>query len=63
MDHKPYIRYVPDSHYAVLMVHGIVGTPAQFRDLIPVIEYGGQIVAVGDRFCQMGQLQIEERKS
>ena len=37
MDHKPYVRYVPDSHYAVLMVHGIVGTPAQFRDLIPVI--------------------------
>ena len=37
MDHKPYIRYVPGSHYAVLMVHGIVGTPAQFRDLIPVI--------------------------
>ena len=37
MDHKPYVRYVPGSHYAVLMVHGIVGTPAQFRDLIPVI--------------------------
>lgn len=37
MDHKPYTRYIPGSHYAVLMVHGIVGTPAQFRDLIPVI--------------------------
>ena len=37
MDHTPYTRYIPGSHYAVLMVHGIVGTPAQFRDLIPVI--------------------------
>ena len=37
MDHKPYTRYIPGSHYAVLMVHGIIGTPAQFRDLIPVI--------------------------
>ena len=37
MDHKPYFRYVPGSHYAVLMIHGIAGTPAQFRDLIPVI--------------------------
>ena len=37
MDHKPYTRYIPGSYYAVLMVHGIVGTPAQFRHLIPVI--------------------------
>lgn len=37
MEHKPYFRYVPGSHYAVLMIHGIAGTPAQFRDLIPVI--------------------------
>ena len=37
MDHKPYIRYIPGSRHAVLMVHGIVGSPAQFRDLIPVI--------------------------
>lgn len=36
MDHKPYTRYVPGSEFAVLMVHGIIGTPAQFRDLIPV---------------------------
>ena len=37
--------------------------PAMERDLIPVVEYGGQIVAVGDLFCQMEQLQIEERKT
>lgn len=37
MDHKPYIRYIPGSYYAVLMIHGIIGTPAQFRHLIPVI--------------------------
>jgi esterase/lipase len=27
----------PDSDTAVLLVHGIVGTPRQFRDLLPVI--------------------------
>ena len=37
MEHSPYFRFVPGSHYAVLMVHGIAGSPSQFRDLIPVI--------------------------
>ena len=37
MDHKPYIRQIPGSRCAVLMVHGIAGSPAQFRDLMPVI--------------------------
>jgi len=37
--------------------------PAAERDSIPVVEYGGQIVAVGDLFCQMRELQIEERES
>lgn len=37
MEHKEYIRVVPGSRRAVLMIHGIAGTPAHFRDLIPVI--------------------------
>ncbi len=36
MDHREYIRDT-DSKVAVLMIHGIAGTPAHFRDLIPVI--------------------------
>ena len=37
--------------------------PANERDLIPVIEYDGQIVAVGDLYCRMDQIHIEERTS
>ena len=37
MDHRAYIRIVEDSDTAVLMIHGIAGSPAHFRDLIPVI--------------------------
>ena len=37
MDHKPYIRYLPGSRFAILMIHGIGGTPAQFRGLYPAI--------------------------
>ena len=37
MEHKDYIREVGNSRTAVLMLHGIAGTPAHFRDLIPVI--------------------------
>ena len=37
MDHREYIRDVEGSPVAVLMIHGIAGTPAHFRDLIPVI--------------------------
>ena len=37
MDHSQYIRVVEGSAMAVLIIHGIAGTPAHFRDLIPVI--------------------------
>jgi len=37
MDHREYIRIVPGSRWAVLMLHGIGGTPAHFRDLLPLI--------------------------
>lgn len=35
--HSEYIRDIPDSKIAVLMIHGIAGTPAHFRELIPII--------------------------
>lgn len=37
MKSQEQIMIRPDSDTAVLLVHGIVGTPMQFRDLLPVI--------------------------
>ena len=37
MDHSEYIRIAENSSNAVLMIHGIAGTPAHFRDLLPAI--------------------------
>ena len=37
MKYREYIRDIPNSKVAVLMIHGIVGTPAHFRELIPII--------------------------
>lgn len=37
MIHKEYIRDVSGSKTAVLMIHGIAGTPAYFNELIPII--------------------------
>lgn len=37
MKYSPYIRPVPGASTAVLMIHGIVGTPAHFQGLLPVI--------------------------
>lgn len=35
--HKEYIRYIPGAKNAVLFIHGIVGTPNHFRDLMPLV--------------------------
>lgn len=35
--HKEYIRIVPGSDTAVLMIHGIIGTPRQFDFLLPTV--------------------------
>ena len=37
MAHQEIIRIVPNSRYAVLMLHGILGTPDHFRELVPLI--------------------------
>lgn len=37
MAHEEYIRIVPGSRLAFLMVHGIMGTPECFKNLLPLI--------------------------
>lgn len=37
MEHEPYIRMVEGANTAALFIHGIVGTPAHFKDLLPLI--------------------------
>jgi len=37
MGHSEYIRIVEGSPVAVLMVHGIVGSPCHFDDLVPLV--------------------------
>jgi len=37
MLHEPYIRKVENAQFAVLMIHGIVGSPSHFKDLLPLI--------------------------
>lgn len=37
MAHQEYIHAVPGARYAVLMVHGILGSPDHFRDLVPLV--------------------------
>lgn len=36
MSHEPYIRIVPEADTAVLFLHGILGTPRHFRQVLPL---------------------------
>lgn len=38
MKHEEFTRIVPGADTAVLFIHGIAGTPNQFRDLMPLVE-------------------------
>ena len=38
MLHEEYVRIVPGAKTAVLFIHGIVGTPNHFRDLVPLMD-------------------------
>jgi len=38
MLHEEYVRIIPDADTAVLFIHGIVGTPNHFRDVIPLLD-------------------------
>ena len=37
MDHREYIREIPGAKTAFVFIHGIMGTPYQFRDLIGLV--------------------------
>lgn len=37
MKFSPYYRIIPEAKTAALFVHGILGTPAHFKDLLPAI--------------------------
>ena len=43
MEHKPFVRMVEGADTAVLFIHGIVGSPAHFKDLLPVIPEGWSV--------------------
>ena len=44
MNHQEYRRIVPGAEMAVLMIHGIVGTPHHFDNLIPLIPENWSVV-------------------
>ena len=44
MDHQEYRRIVPGAEMAVLMIHGIVGTPHHFDNLFPLIPENWSVV-------------------
>lgn len=43
MNHSEYIRVSEDNKTAILMIHGIAGTPDHFRDLVPLIPEGWSV--------------------
>lgn len=44
MNHQEYRRIVPGAEMGVLMIHGIVGTPHHFDDLLPLIPENWSVV-------------------
>ncbi len=38
MAHEEIVRLVPDADTAVLLLHGICGTPNHFRDILPLVQ-------------------------
>lgn len=44
MNHQEYRRIVPGAETGVLMIHGIVGTPHHFDDLLPLIPENWSVV-------------------
>ena len=50
--HAEYRRIVDDAEVAVLFIHGIIGTPNHFRELIPLVPHNYSIIAmVTDGHC------------
>lgn len=64
MEHKEYIRYIEGSANAVLLIHGIAGTPAHFRDLLPEIplEYSIYNILLAGHGKDVGALSAASMK-
>lgn len=68
MNHQEYRRMVDGSDMAVLMIHGIVGTPDHFDDLLPLIPAQWSVVNLlleghGKGVAEFGAASMEEWKS
>lgn len=61
MNHQEYRRILPGSNMAVLMLHGIVGTPHHFDDLIPLIPEDWSVVNFCWKVTARGRLNSAPR--
>ena len=66
--HSEFIRDIDGSKIVVLMIHGIAGTPAHFRDLIPCIPENWSIHNIlldghGKRVEDFGRTSMEKWKN
>ena len=73
MNHREYIKTVPGSDTAVLMIHGIAGTPDHFDDLLPLIPetwsvynilldgHGGTVAEFGRSSMEKWTTQVSAR--
>ncbi len=72
MPHSEFIREIPYSHTAILFIHGILGTPRHFDDLIPLVPrewsvynilldgHGGEVDGLSDTSMHKWQQQISK---
>ena len=68
MNHQEYRRIVPGADVAMLMIHGIVGTPHHFDNLIPLIPENWSVVNLlleghGQGAAEFGAASMEAWKS
>lgn len=68
MNHQEYRRIVPGAEMAVLMIHGIVGTPHHFDNLLPLIPEDWSVVNLlleghGQGAAEFGAASMEQWKA
>ena len=68
MNHQEYRRIVPGAETGVLMIHGIVGTPHHFDNLIPLIPENWSVVNLlleghGHGAAEFGAASMEQWKA
>lgn len=68
MNHQEYRRILPGAEMAVLMIHGIVGTPHHFDNLIPLIPESWSVVNLlleghGQGAAEFGAASMEQWKA